>query len=146
MPKVSDSVEVVASPDAIFEFIADEPGRASTFIPGLNRISHIKPPKAGVDQTWEFEFNWFGLVVSGNSRCTKYDKPSVYQFQTLDRQSEHVDLSNPAERSRRAVTLEVDFELPEGQIARFATAGALEQMNRNRAREIVANLKALIEP
>lgn len=42
------------------------------------------------------------------------------------------------------LTLEVDYELPANQLARFATEGTLEQMNRNRAKEIVANLKALV--
>ena len=146
MPKVSDSVEVAARPDAIFDFIADQPARATTFIPGLNRISHVKPPAAGVDQTWDFEFNWFGLVISGNSRCTKYDKPSVYQFQTVTGNPSTWTYRIQPSGSGARLTLEVDFELPQGQVARFATAGALEQMNRNRAREIVANLKALIEP
>lgn len=146
MPSVSESVEITAKPQAAFEFIADAPARATTFIPGLNRINNISPAQAAVGQGWEYEFNWFGLVVSGNSRCTQYDKPSVYQFKTITgNPSTWTYRFEPASGGTR-LTLHVEYELPQNQLARFAAAGALEQMNRNRAREIVANLKALIEP
>jgi len=146
MPSVSESVDIAAAPDAAFGFVADAPARATMFIPGLNRIGNVTTETAGVDQAWEYEFNWFGLVVIGQSRCTGYDRPSIYQFKTLT--------GNPSTWTYRfepngggtRLTLDVDYELPQNQLARFATTGSLEQMNRNRAREIVANLKALIEP
>lgn len=146
MPRVTESVDIASTPEAVFAFIADAPERAATFIPGLNRISNVSAPRAAVGQTWDYEFNWFGLVISGQSRCTKYDKPSVYQFQTVTGNPStwtyRIDRNGNATR----LTLDVDYELPQSQLARFATAGAVEQMNRNRAREIVANLKTLIEP
>ena len=146
MPSVSESVEVSATPEAAFAFVADAPARATMFIPGLNRINNITSKQAGVDQAWDYEFNWFGLVVSGHSRCTQYQPSSVYQFKTLT--------GNPSTWTYRfepngggtRLTLDVEYDLPQNQLARFATAGTLEQMNRNRAREIVQNLKALIEP
>jgi carbon monoxide dehydrogenase subunit G len=146
MPKVTESVDVANSPEAVFAFIADAPERATTFIPGLNRISNVSAAQAAVGQSWEYEFNWFGLVISGQSRCTKYDKPSVYQFQTVTGNPSTWTYRIDRNGNGTRLTLDVDYELPQSQLARFATAGALEQMNRNRAREIVANLKALIEP
>ncbi|HJR59885.1 MAG TPA: SRPBCC family protein [Vicinamibacterales bacterium] len=146
MPSVRESIDIAAAPDAAFQYVADAPARATMFIPGLNRISNISTERPGAEQSWDYEFNWFGLVITGNSRCTRYEKPSFYQFKTLT--------GNPSTWSYRfepkgtgtRVTLEVEYELPQSQLARFAAASALEQMNRNRAREIVANLKALIEP
>lgn len=146
MPIVSESIDVAAAPEAAFSFVADAPERPTMFIPGLNRISNISTEQAGIGQEWDYEFNWFGLVVIGHSRCTLYEKPSRYQFKTLT--------GNPSTWTYRfepngggtRLTLEVDYDLPQNQVARFATAGTLEQMNRNRAREIVANVKALLEP
>lgn len=146
MPRVTESVDIASSPEAVFAFIADAPERAATFIPGLNRISNVSAPQAAVAQSWDYEFNWFGLVISGQSRCTKYDKPSVYQFQTVTGNPSTWTYRIDRNGNGTRLTLDVDYELPQSQLARFATAGALEQMNRNRAREIVANLKALIEP
>ena len=83
MPNVSESVEIAASPETAFTYIADAPERATTFIPGLNRISNVSQAQAGVGQSWDYEFNWFGLVISGNSKCTEYTKASVYQFKTV---------------------------------------------------------------
>ena len=146
MPNVSESVDIAVNPETAFAFIADTPERATTFIPGLNRISNVSQPQAGVGQSWDYEFNWFGLVISGNSKCTEYKKASVYQFKTLTgNPSTWTYRFQPAGKNTR-LTLDVDFELPQSQLARFAAGDALEKMNRNRAREIVNNLKALIEP
>ena len=145
MPKVTESVDISANPEAAFAYVADAPERATTFIPGLNRISNVST-QGGVGQSWDYEFNWFGLVISGNSKCTEYQKPSVYQFKTLTgNPSTWTYRFEPAGQNTR-LTLDVDFELPQNQLARFAAGDALEKMNRNRAREIVDNLKALIEP
>jgi hypothetical protein len=146
MPSVSESIEVAAPPEAAFSFVADAPARATMFIPGLNRINNVTTEKAGVDQAWDYEFNWFGLVVSGRSRCTKYERASLYQFRTLTGNPSTWTYRFEARNGGTHVTLDVEYELPQNQLARFATAGTLEQMNRNRAREIVANLKALVEP
>jgi len=146
MPSVSETVEIAAAPSTAFAYVADAPARATMFIPGLNRISNVSSEHAAVDQSWDYEFNWFGLVISGSSRCTRYVEPSLYQFKTVT--------GNPSTWTYRfepnpggtRLTLEVEYELPQSQLARFAAAGSLEQMNRNRAREIVDNLAALIEP
>ena len=146
MPSVSESIDIKTTPEAAFAFVADAPARATMFIPGLNRINNISTEQPGADQSWDYEFNWFGLVVAGHSQCTRYDRPSAYQFKTLTgNPSTWTYRFEPKDGSTR-LTLEVDYELPQNQLARFATAAALEQMNRNRAREIVSNLKALIEP
>jgi carbon monoxide dehydrogenase subunit G len=146
MPTVSESVDVAARPEAAFEFVANAPARATTFIPGLNRISNVSAPEPAVGQAWDYEFNWFGLVVTGNSRCTQYEKPSLYQFKTVTgNPSTWTYRFEPNGKGTR-LTLDVEYDVPQNQLARFATAGMLEQMNRNRAKEIVANLKALLEP
>ena len=107
-------------------------------------MSRRQWPESG--QAWEFEFNWFGLVVTGNSRCTQYEATKVYEFKTVTgNPSTWTYRFDPAGNGTK-LTLTVDYDLPQNQLARFAAAGVLEQMNRNRAREIVANLKALIEP
>jgi ligand-binding SRPBCC domain-containing protein len=146
MPSVSESVDIATNPETAFAYIADAPERATTFIPGLNRISNVSQAEAGVGQSWDYEFNWFGLVITGNSRCSKYEKPSVYQFKTLTGNPSTWTYRFQPSGGRTRLTLDVDYELPQSQLARFAATDALEKMNRNRAREIVDNLKALIEP
>jgi hypothetical protein len=130
MPSVSETIQVAAMPEAAFSFVADAPARATMFIPGLNRINNVTTEKAGVDQ----------------SRCTRYERPSSYQFKTVTGNPSTWTYRFEPKDGGTGLTLEVEYELPQNQLARFATAGTLEQMNRNRVREIVANLKAMIEP
>ena len=106
--------------------------RLIAFVPGLNRISNLLQPQSEVGQGWDYEFNWFGLVITGNSRCTQYQKPSVYQFKTLTGNPSTWTYRFEPAGGRTKLTLEVEYELSQSQLARFATAGALEQMNRSR--------------
>ncbi len=145
MPTVTETVEIAAPVDQVFAFIADDPTRATMFIPGLNRITNVAPAEAKPGQTWDYEFNWFGLVISGNSRCTKHERPSAFQFQTVTGNPSTWTYRLESRGSGTRLTFEVDFEMPENQLARFATAGMLQKMNESRAREVVGNLKALLE-
>lgn len=83
MPSVSESLDISATPQDTFAYVADAPARATMFIPGLNRNSNVTTETAGVDQGRDYEFNWFGLSITGSSRCTRYEPSSLYQFQTV---------------------------------------------------------------
>jgi carbon monoxide dehydrogenase subunit G len=144
MPVVSGSVEVAAPQEKAFDLIA-VPEKATAFIPGLNRISHVGPPEPPVGRTWEYEFNWFGLVVAGQSRCTRAERPSLYQFETVSgAKSTWTYRFEPADGATR-VSLQVEYEVPANLLARFATEGTLRQMNEDRGRETLNNIKALLE-
>jgi hypothetical protein len=145
MPTVTHSAEIGAPVDEVFSYVADHPERATAFIPGLNRISNVSAPNAGVGQTWDYEFNWFGLVISGSSRCTKFNRPSEYQFQTVTGNPSTWTYRFSSNGTGTRVEFQVDYEIPENQLARFATAGTLERMNNERSVEVLANLKGLIE-
>ena len=145
MPAVSESVVVNAPADAVYSFVADDPQRATTFIPGLNRIENVSPAKPGPGQTWSYEFNWFGLVISGNSRCTKLERPREYAFETVTgNRSAWQYRFEPAGAGTR-VTLQVEYDVPQNQLARFTTEGTLEKMNQERAAQALAALKGLVE-
>jgi carbon monoxide dehydrogenase subunit G len=143
MQSVSESVTVNAPAEKVFKLL-EEPERALTFIPGLTRITNVKA-KRQVGDSWDYEFNWLGWVVSGRSECTGFTKPSKYQFKTVT--------GNPSTWTYRCepagggtkLTLDVEYDVPKSQLARFASEGALKSMNQNTAKEIVANIKALVE-
>lgn len=145
MPTVTHSAEIGAPVEEVFSYVADHPERATAFIPGLNRINNVSSPHAGVGQTWDYEFNWFGLVISGHSECTRLNRPSEYQFKTVTGNPSTWTYRFTPNGAGTRVELQVDYEIPESQVARFATAGTLERMNNERAVEVLTNLKGLIE-
>jgi carbon monoxide dehydrogenase subunit G len=145
MPSVTETVNVSAPIERVYSFLADSPEGAVTFIPGLNRIENVSPAEASVGQTWQYEFNWFGLVISGNSRCTKLDRPRTYEFQTVTGNPSTWTYALKANGDATDLTLVVDYEVPENMLARFATRGTLEKMNQERAAEALRNLKGLLE-
>jgi carbon monoxide dehydrogenase subunit G len=142
---VTYTADIKAPVDRVYSFIADRPEAATSFIPGLNRISHVSQPKAGVGQTWEYEFNWFGLVISGQTRCTKLDRPHSYQFQTITgNHSTWTYRFEPVDETTR-LTLEVEYDVPQNMLTRYASQGTLDKMNQERAAEALTNLKGLLE-
>lgn len=145
MSKVTESIMIAADVEKVFEFLSDAQ-RSPTFVPGLNRISNLSSPEPKQGRTWEFEFNWFGFIVSGNSQCTRYERPRTYQFQSLAGSKSTWTYKCEPNGTQTRLTLEVEYEIPQKLLARFATQRILERMNQNRAREVVANLKALLEP
>ena len=145
MPVVTKTVDISAPVDRVYSFIADRPEAATSFIPGLNRISNLSPPKAEVGQTWDYEFNWFGLVISGQTRCTKLDRPRNYQFETVTGNHSTWTYSFEPKDATTSVRLEVEYDLPQNMLARYASQGVLEKMNQERAAEALSNLKGLLE-
>jgi ribosome-associated toxin RatA of RatAB toxin-antitoxin module len=142
--KAKQSTTVLAPAAKVYDFIA-EATRATSFIPGLSRIHNVKPPTAQPGQTWEYEFDWFGLIVSGNSKCTKSEPAQLYQFQTVTgNPSTWTYLIEPNGPNSR-LTLEVEYEIPSNVLARYASQPVFEKMNQDRAREIVANVKTMLE-
>src|ERR1051325_967562 len=139
MSKVTESIEIAVPQEKVFEFIS-EPKRAPTFVPGLNRISNISSSEPKVGRTWEFEFNWHGLILAGQTKCTQYDPPRLYQFQTLTGAKSTWTYRCDQQDRRTRLTLEVEFELPQGLLGRFATPGSLEKMNQNRVHETLSNI------
>lgn len=143
MDVVRETVSVAAPPERIFRLLA-EPERAVMFIPGLNRIDHVSPNRA-LGCTWDYEFNWLGWIVSGRSECTRFEEPSIYQFRTLTGNRSTWTYHCDSTGAGTQLTLEVEYDVPQNQLARFASEGVLRRMNENTAREIVSNLKALVE-
>jgi len=145
MARVSKSVVVSTAPETVYSFVADHPERATSFIPGLNRIENVSTPQAGPGQAWDYEFNWFGLVISGSSRCTKLERPRLYEFETVTGNRSTWQYRFEPDGGGTRVTLDVDYDVPANQLARFAAEGALQSMNEQRAAETLTNLKGLVE-
>jgi carbon monoxide dehydrogenase subunit G len=145
VPTVTQTVDISAPVDRVYSFIADRPEGATSFIPGLNRISNVSPATADVGQTWEYEFNWFGLVISGQTRCTALDRPRRYQFQTMTGNRSTWSYRFEPKDAATRVTLDVEYDVPQNMLARYASQGALEKMNQERAAEALSTLKGLLE-
>ena len=143
MELVRETVTVAAPPDRIFRLLA-EPERAVMFVPGLNRIGNVSPNRE-LGCSWDYEFNWLGWVVSGRSECTRFDAPATYQFKTLTGNRSTWTYRCEPSGNGTELSLEVEYDVPQNQLARFARAGVLRRMNENTAREIVNTVKALAE-
>jgi carbon monoxide dehydrogenase subunit G len=142
--RATHSATISAPPQKVYDFVA-EASRATSFIPGLSRIHNVQPATAQPGQTWEYEFDWFGLVVSGNSKCTRSERPKVFEFQTVTGNPSTWTYKIEPSGENARVTLDVQYEIPGNVVARFASQPVFEKMNQDRAREIISNLKTMLE-
>ena len=140
----AQNASIAADPQKVYDFVS-EARRAVSFIPGLTKIDNVKPAQVQPGQTWEYEFDWFGFVVSGNSKCIQADSPRVYAFQTVSGSPSTWTYRFDPDRPGTRLTLEVEYEIPQNLLARYASQSTLEKMNADRARKIVENIKTMIE-
>lgn len=141
MPKVTESALEATPAEKVFQMFV-EPRRAVMFVPGLSRINNVSAHR----RSWDFEFDWLGLVVSGHSECTPPEAPKRYQFQTLTGNKSARTYRCEPDGANTKLSLEVEYEVPQQQLARFASETVLQKMNQNRAREIVSHIKTRLEP
>jgi hypothetical protein len=142
--KASDSAIIAAPANKIYDFLS-EASRATSFVPGLSKISDVKPASAQPGQTWNYEFDWFGVVVKGESKCTRSERPSVHEFQTVTGNTSTWTYEIKPDGSNSKLTLSVQYNVPDSAVGRFASRAVFEKMNQDRAHEIVKNIKTMLE-
>lgn len=142
--KAVDSTTIAAPPSKVYDFLS-EAARATSFVPGLSKIDNVKPASAQTGQTWNYEFDWFGLVVKGQSKCTRSERPSVHEFQTVTGNTSTWTYEIGPDGANSKLTLSVQYNVPDNAVSRFASRAAFEKMNQDRAHEIVSNIKEMLE-
>ena len=142
--KASDSAIIAAPPNKVYDFLS-EASRATSFVPGLSKINNVKPASAQPGQTWNYEFDWFGVLVKGESKCTRSERPSIHEFQTVTGNTSTWTYQIKPEGSNSKVTLSVQYNVPDSAVGRFASRALFEKMNQDRAHEIVTNIKTMLE-
>jgi uncharacterized membrane protein len=140
MDKVSENVVISAPAEKIYKLLS-EPERAVMFVPGLSQISNV----AGDKRSWDYEFSWHGLGVKGHAKCTVAESPQRYQFKTITGNQSVWTYQCADDNGKTNLSLEIEYAVPENQLARFASEKILHKMNQNTAREIVSHIKTLME-
>ena len=142
--KAVDTATISAPPSKVYDFLS-EAARATSFVPGLSKIDNVKPAAAQAGQTWSYEFDWFGLVVKGQSKCTRSERPSLHEFQTVTGNTSTWTYEIKPDGANSKLTLSVQYNVPDDAVSRFASRAVFEKMNQGRAHEIVSNIKAMLE-
>ena len=140
MEKVSESIPVSAPSEKIFKLLA-EPERAVVFVPGLSKITNVAADK----RSWDFEFSWHGLGISGHAECTAAEAPKKYQFKTVSGNRSTWTYECTPDAGKTRVSLEIEYDVPKNQLARFASEKILRTMNQNTVHQIVTHIKTLME-
>ena len=113
--------------------------RPTTFIQSSKLRDHL-----GLDVTIATN-----SIFSDNEKLTAHLKApdffDVKRFPKATFTSTKIEKADKNYKVTGDLTLVVDYDVPANMIAKFATQGALEKMNQERAAEALKNLKGLLE-
>src|SRR5258706_3864150 len=81
MSRIENRKIIKADPQAVFDFLAERTN-APKIVPHLEKVWEIKPPAAGVGQTWRWQFRLFGMPFEGTAEMIEFSPGHRLQFTT----------------------------------------------------------------
>lgn len=145
MAKIFREMVVAADAEKCFNFIAD-PDKAAIFVSSLHSVTPVSTEPKGVGNTWNWEYDMFGVPIKGSSECIEYDKPSKYVWKsTQGAQTTWTYTFTPANGGTK-ISLTVEYEVPESVLGGVIHDKIMvEKLNEHEADNAFANLKAILE-
>ena len=98
----------------------------------------VRPQPEPHQQCFSDKRSW-DYVISGRSECSASEAPKKYQFKTLTGDKSTWTYRCEPDGGKTKLSLEVEYEVPQQQLARIASETVLQKMNQNTAREIVSH-------
>lgn len=145
MGHIRRQVEVGADPKKCFDFIAD-PDLAPLFISSLHSITPLEVEPRGQGNTWEWEYDLFGIPLSGASRCVGYDPPNRYVWETYQGIDTRWTYTFEPANGGTQITLEVEYELPDSILGgKLGDRALIDRLNEHEADAAVRNLQVILE-
>lgn len=145
MTTIHRDIQVGADPERCFDLISD-PTKAPLFLNHLTRIDPIEVEPRGIGNRWMFEYDLFGVPLTGESHCTVFEQPASYAWSTLSGGIPATfSFRFAPEEGGTAISLDVDYEVPTDVLSRLADGLAIERMNESEADAAADNLRTILE-
>lgn len=144
LTKVGSSILINKPIEEVFDYTAD-PHNGPAFIPNLMENTNINPEKPGVGQTFNWRYNLAGVDLTGNGEGTKYERPHLAEIKTTGGGQSTWTYKFDEENGGTRVTIEVDYELPEGILKKVTNPSVIDKLTQHSAEEMLKNLKVILE-
>src|SRR5215468_631123 len=83
MPQVEFSIDIQASPAAVFGLIADQPERISEWWPTFELQQRVTPPPTGVGSISRYTYNMMGIRIKGEHQVLQMEGDRHLVVRTL---------------------------------------------------------------
>lgn len=145
MAKIYRDMVVEADPEKCFAFIAD-PEKAPIFVSSLHSVTPTSTEPKGVGNTWDWEYDMFGVPIKGSSECIEYAKPHKYVWKSTQGAQTTWTYTFTSVNGGTKISLTVEYDVPESVLGGIIKDKLMvEKLNEHEADNAFANLKAILE-
>src|SRR5262245_28827828 len=117
---VEVAVRIENSPEAVLAYVADVRNR-QYYLPALKSITEVHDAgNFGAGTSWKWAWQALGMDFEGKAQCLKYEPGKAYQFRTEGGLASTWTYTAQAEGDGTKLTIRVDYEVPQGVLARVA--------------------------
>ena len=142
MTTVTRSVQIREKPEAVIDYIADVRNHPA-FIGGLKTVDKVNGDPTRVGTSWDWTFLLAGVLLSGRAETSDFEKGKRFAFRTSGVRSTFTYCVEPDGDGTR-LTANVDYELPNSVLAKFADRAVVERLNEAEADRAIQNLRVIL--
>lgn len=136
---------VKADIDTCFDFIAD-PEKAPVFVSSLHSITTVAVDPKGVGNKWNWEYDMFGVPLTGLAECIEYDKPNRYVWRSSGGADSTWTYSFKEADGGTEIALTIEYQVPQAVLGgKIADKLIVEKLNEHEAENAFKNLKTVLE-
>jgi carbon monoxide dehydrogenase subunit G len=142
---VDVSTQIDNTPEAVLAYIADVRNR-QYYLPALKSITDIKDAgNYGAGTSWKWTWQALGMEFTGTAECLKYEPGKLYSFRTEGGMASTWTYRAEPEGGGTKLSIHVEYEVPEGLLARIRGAGDAAQMEKDVSEQVLQRLKTVLD-
>lgn len=143
MSRVEKSIAIQCEPRRAMEYIA-EVGNHPAFIGPLKSITNLSGDSREPGTTWDWVFVMAGVEFSGKAETLSYTPGQQFRYRTTTGIRSTFDYRVEPRNGGSRLSLDVEYEVPEGLLARLQKA-AVEKLNEAEGARSIENLRAILD-
>jgi len=145
MPQVELSIDIQASPVAVFALIADQPERISEWWPAFELQQRVTPPPTAIGSIARYTYNMMGIRIKGEHQVLQIEDRQHLVVRTLSGLDCMFDFSLAEIDGATRLTARVAYSLPGSMLGQSLNRHKIEQKNEHDLDQGLHNLKLLVE-
>ena len=143
MPRVQKSIPIHCDPETAMEYIADVTNHPA-FIGPLKSVANLSGDSREPGTTWDWVFVMAGVEFSGKAETLGYTPGRQFRYRTTTGIKSTFEYSVEPEDGGSRLGVNVEYEIPEGLLARVQKA-VVEKLNDAEGIRTVQNLGAILD-
>jgi hypothetical protein len=144
MAHITKVVSVKSDPTKITDYISRVKNHPA-FISALKSVDDLTGDEQEIGTQWGWTFAMGGVELVGKGETIEYTSGKVFAYKTMGEAESKFTYSVEPEDGGARLTMDVEYEMPTGVLAKLADAAVVERLNEQEADHAVENIKAILE-